>query len=98
MVVKEKRGRRRYIAFTVSAAHTKDSLVRSLREFPGAPYVIQCSEGWAIVRCSPEETDASVSAMLLADPSSVSLRTSGTLAALRGRYPELERLRPPKKF
>jgi len=98
MAVKEKRGRRRYVAFTVDRSLTRDSLIRMLKAHPNAPYVVQCSEGWAVVRCSPDDIDNVVSAMRLADPSSVSLRTSGTLATLRDRYPELERLRPPKKF
>jgi RNase P/RNase MRP subunit POP5 len=98
MVVKEKRGRRRYIAFTVSPGLTRDSLIHLLKERSGGlPYVVQCGEGWAIVRCSPKEIDISVSAMNLADPSSVSLRTSGTLATLRDRYPELKRLRPVRR-
>jgi len=98
MTVKEKRGRRRYVAFTVDRGLTRDLLMRSLKAFPDAPYVVQCSEGWAVVRCSPDEIDNAVAAMRTADPSSVSLRTSGTLATLRDRYPELQRLRPPKKF
>ncbi|MDR0334782.1 MAG: hypothetical protein LBH69_02715 [Methanomassiliicoccaceae archaeon] len=98
MAVKEKRGRRRYIAFTVDAGLTKDSLVRSLRaRSDAAPYVVQCAEGWAIVRCSPADIDITISAMRDSDPSSASLRTSGTLAALRDAYPELKRLRPVKK-
>ena len=97
MAVKEKRGRRRYIAFTADRSLTRDTLIRMLKAHPNAPYVVQCSEGWGIVRCSPEDIDAAVSAMRLADPSSVSLRTSGTLATLRDRYPELERLRPVRE-
>jgi len=98
MAVKEKRGRRRYIAFIMSPAHTKESLIRSLRPLSDAPpYVVQCAEGWAVVRCAPGEIDRTISIMKDADPSSASLRTSGTLASLRDAYPELKRLRPPKR-
>jgi len=98
MTVREKRGRRRYIAFTVSREHTKDSLIRALRARTGVPpYVVQCAEGWAIVRCAPDETEVTISLVNDADPPSASLRTSGTLASLRDAYPELKRLRPPKK-
>ncbi|MCL2142902.1 MAG: hypothetical protein FWH44_01390 [Methanomassiliicoccaceae archaeon] len=98
MTVKEKRGRRRYIAFTVDPRMTKDALISLLRKHSGAPpYVVQCAEGWAIVRCAPEETDVVISLMLLTDPSSVSLKTSGTLSSLRERYAELKRLRPVRK-
>ena len=98
MTVKEERGRRRYVAFTVDRSLTRDSLIRMLKASPDAPYVVQCAEGWAIVRCSPGDIDNVISTVRRADPSSVSLRTSGTLATLRDRYPELQRLRPPKKF
>jgi RNase P/RNase MRP subunit POP5 len=95
--VKEKRGRRRYIAFTVSAELTKETLISALRSVCSEPpYVIQCGEGWAIVRCSPAAAETTISRMRLADPSSSSLRTSGTLRTLRDLYPELKRLRPKK--
>jgi hypothetical protein len=99
MVVKEKRGRRRYVLFTVDRSLTKDTLISALRNICSEPpYVILCAEGWAIVRCSPENRDASVKNMNGADPSSASVRTSGTLSSLYERYPALERLRPPKKM
>jgi len=99
MVVKEKRGRRRYIAFTMHPGITKESLISSLRRLCGdPPYVVQCGEGWAIVRCSPNDVDETVGLVRLADPSSVSLKTSGTLRTLRNTYSELKRLRPKKKM
>ena len=98
MAVKEKRGRRRYVAFTVREDLRKETLISALRRLgDDPPYVVQCGEGWAILRCSPEDVDDTISQMKDADPSSVSLRTSGTLRTLRGMYSELERLRPPKK-
>ena len=98
MVVKEKRGRRRYIAFTVSAGLGKDTLIASLRKVCDVPpYVVLCAEGWAVVRCSPADVDIVIGIMKNADASSVSLRTSGTLASLYDRYPRLRELRPPKK-
>jgi len=98
MTVKEKRGRRRYIAFTIGAEITKDAMISRLRKVCGEPpYVIQCSEGWMIVRCTPSDIDETIRIVRLADPSSSSLRTSGTLASLRSEYPELGRLRPVRK-
>ena len=99
MVVKSKRGRRRYIAFTVDPELTKDSLIARLRRIDQdrTPHVIQCAEGWCIVRCSPNEREPTISIMTTADPTSKSLRTSGTVITLRQRYPELMRLRPPPK-
>ena len=98
MTVKEKRGRRRYVVFTVSAGLTKDALIGALRNVCGdPPYVVQCAGGWAVVRCSPADVDRVIEKMGLADASSVSLRTSGTLASLYGRYPDLKRSRPIRK-
>jgi len=99
VTVKEKRGRRRYIAFRISPEITKDALISSLRMLCNEPpYVIQCAEGWSILRCSPENIDETKELMRRVDASSVSLRTSGTLATLRDVYPELKRLRPAKKM
>jgi len=98
MTVKEKRGRRRYIAFTTDPLLTKEAVISLLRKLSDVPpYVVQCAEGWTIVRCAPGDIDDTIALIGLADPSSVSLRTSGTLASLRDRYPELKRLRPVKK-
>ena len=99
MVVKSKRGRRRYIAFTVSEGLTKESLAGKLAAFAGEnpPKVIQCAEGWCILRCSPQERNRTIELMSAADPESKSLRTSGTLITLRRRYPRLMETRPPSR-
>ena len=99
MVVKSKRGRRRYIAFVTDPSLTKESLIARLREIDGSnvPHVIQCSEGWCILRCAPKEREETIDFMKVADPTSRSLCTSGTVITLRQRYPELMRLRPPPK-
>ena len=96
MTVKEKRGRRRYVAFTVRPELTKECLIASLRNLRDPPYVVQCAEGWAIVRCSPRDLEETIAVINETEPSSVSLRTSGTLSSLRNRYPELKRLRPKR--
>lgn len=99
MVVKSVRGRRRYIAFTVDQSLTREALIGKLKAFRGdsAPRVIQCSEGWCILRCAPKEREDTISLMSAIDPSSKSLRTSGTLITLRQRYPRLMETRPPAR-
>ena len=98
MVVKSKRGRKRYVAFTVNPELTKDKAVSDLRTLcDDPPYVIQCAEGWMIIRCSPYDSEEAIRLVKAADPSSVSLKTSGTLATLRKAYPELKRLRPARR-
>ncbi|MCQ2056031.1 MAG: hypothetical protein MJY64_00955 [archaeon] len=55
------------------------------------PYVVQCSNGWAIVECRPEEVKKTVLVMSMIDPFSVSLLTSGTIISLRRKYPNLQK-------
>ena len=99
MVVKSKRGRRRYIAFTVDANLTAEALAGKLKAFcsESAPKVIQCAEGWCILRCTPKECAETIALMSRIYPDSKSLRTSGTLITLRRRYPILQATRPPAK-
>lgn len=92
MTVKSERGRQRYIAFDVSPKMEKDALIKRFRSAgpDRIPYIIQCSSGKAIIRCSPKEKEESIRMMSLIDPSSVPLTTSGTLRKIRERYPELK--------
>lgn len=99
MVVKAVRGRRRYIVFTMDETFVRETLIPSLRSFAGdsAPYVVQCSKGWCIVRCRPEEVEQTCELMKKVDPTSESKLTSGTLMTLRKKYPILQQLRPPAR-
>jgi RNase P/RNase MRP subunit POP5 len=92
MVVKSKRGRRRYIAFSVSPELRKEALIRGLRQVDpdNPPYIIQLAGGKAVVRCSPDKREGTILAVSQTDPSSVSLLTSGTLRTIRDAYPELK--------
>ena len=94
MVVKSVRGRRRYVAFTVDKELTRSTLIPKLQALFGenAPYVVQCSEGWAVIGI-----DDAVAMMSKALPGCRSLSTSGTLRTLRQRYPRLQETRPPRK-
>ncbi|MDR2698859.1 MAG: hypothetical protein LBB30_04205 [Candidatus Methanoplasma sp.] len=94
--MKERRGRQRYVVFGVSPDLTKDILIKRFRSVSpeNPPYVVQCVSGKAVIRCSPAGRDDVVRIMLLADPSSSSLVASGTIRAVRRKYPELK---PAKK-
>lgn len=95
MVVKEVRGRRRYILFSVSADVTKESLIRGLRGLTSEPpYIVQCVPGKVIIRCSPDKRDETISLMERLDGAPYPIVTSGTLKTIRDKYPEL---RTPKK-
>lgn len=92
MVVKSKRGRRRYIAFMVSPSMDKGTLINGLNSACSeneSVYVVQCQNERAIIRCPPEMVERSIELMGEVDPCSVSMLTSGTLKTLRGKYPEL---------
>lgn len=89
MVVKEKRGRRRYILFRMDHnPRSKEAFVSFLRSNLDTrgyiPYVIQCKDDLVIVRCQPGERDEAIQAM--ESLGGRSLLTSGTLRKLRTRY------------
>ena len=99
MTVKEKRGRRRYIAFKVISDKGvyREDLLFALRASSTkmgitTPKLIQFDEMKGIVRCS--NLDKEVTIQLLHDVGRTidngfeleTLRTSGTLKTLRNRY------------
>ncbi|MCL2318131.1 MAG: hypothetical protein FWC44_03660 [Methanomassiliicoccaceae archaeon] len=92
MVVKSKRGRRRYIVFEISPNLRRDALISSLVSVKGEnpPHLIQMDHGKAVVRCTPQNREDAVNAVSRADPKAVSLVTSGTLRKIRELYPELK--------
>ena len=93
MVVKESRGRRRYIAFSLGAPISKSELESRLPR-DGRIRVIQCATGWCIIRCTPADMESSKDAVIEACPGSESRSTSGNLITLRRRYPILQETRP----
>ena len=94
MVVKETRGRRRYVAFSLNGQIPKSDLEGRLSSSGIRIRVIQCAGGWCIIRCSPDDLEASKGAVLKACPGSESKSTSGNLLTLRQRYPILWETRP----
>lgn len=95
MTVKSVRGRRRYVVFAVSPGLDRETVARRIpggRRFP----VIQCAEGYAVVRCAPAEISECAKAVGAVDPSSHIVTVSGTLKTLRDGNPVLKRTAPPK--
>ncbi len=94
MVVKEKRGRRRYIAFTSDEKVSNEDLVSALNSAFGergmkTPKIIQFDGRKGIVRTSDVDKAKSIEILnsISGRPFSLStLRTSGTLRTLRERY------------
>lgn len=94
MVVKEKRGRRRYIAFRVDGKLSDEQLLAKLNATLSpkgikVPKVIQFDGRMGILRCSPLDKEKVVSLLAeRSDPQGMieTLSTSGTLLTLRQKY------------
>ena len=89
MVVKSERGRRRYVFFEVPQHVRRDDVSQAL-EGIGSVKVITCSDGRAVVRCSPDDREAVTRRMSEGFDGCRPVRTSGTLRGLRDRYPSLK--------
>ena len=95
MVVKEKRGRRRYVAFVLGEPVSKSVLEDGIRRTGYSQVsVIQCAGGWCILRCEPWLLERLNGIMDKACPGSRSMSTSGNLITLRREYPILWETRP----
>lgn len=99
MVVKEKRGRRRYIAFRVASKISDVELLAALNATLTprgikVPKVMQFDGRMGIIRCSPLDKDKVISALNERSETRLgieTLSTSGTLLTLREKYfPESE--------
>lgn len=88
MVVKSKRGRRRYIYFRVPRDVRRDGLAESLEGIASVK-VITCHGGEAVVRCSPADRPDIESRLKSKGPEYRPVKTSGTLRTLRAEYPSL---------
>ena len=91
MVVKEKRGRRRYIAFETSESMDAETVSREIissavRLGARPPKLIQFEGRRGIVRCLEPEMKATLELLNDAELTMKTLRTSGTLKTLRERY------------
>lgn len=97
-MVKDKRGRRRYIAFSLTQGGpvTKSGLISMLREASrergiGEPRVMQFDGGRGIVRCAHTFKDETIEILKVlgegrGDFQIMTLSTSGTLKKLREKY------------
>jgi RNase P/RNase MRP subunit POP5 len=94
MVVKEKRGRRRYVAFHTDRKITDEELLAAFTSTFSpkgikVPKVIQFDGCKGIFRCPPSDKDRVIDALAHRTSnvfSLVTLSTSGTLRTLREKY------------
>lgn len=98
MVVKSRRGRRRYIVFTADESMVRDDMSTIVDSF-GIPSVklITCGKGKAVIRCDPGHRDELIAAYSIALPEHHSIKTSGTLRTLRDDDPSIRVPRKRKK-
>jgi RNase P/RNase MRP subunit POP5 len=91
MVVKEKRGRRRYVAFETSDIIDAETVSReiissAMRLGVRPPKLIQFEGRRGIVRSYEPEKEQTIELINKAELTMKTLRTSGTLKTLRERY------------
>jgi RNase P/RNase MRP subunit POP5 len=91
MVVKEKRGRRRYVAFETSEMIDPETVSRAIitsavKLGVRPPKLIQFEGNRGIVRSLEPEKEATLELMNTSELRMKTLRTSGTLKTLRERY------------
>ena len=94
MVVKESRGRRRYVAFSLGEPISKPELEKRMASTGYRIQITQCAGGWCIIRCEPRLVERSREIMSKVCPGSESKSTSGNLITLRRKYPILWQTRP----
>ena len=95
MVVKEKRGRRRYVAYELGGSVAKSELEEGIRSTGYSQIsIVQCAGGWCILRCEPWLLERLDGIMGKVSPGSESKSTSGNLITLRRKYPILWETRP----
>ncbi len=88
MVVKSKRGRRRYTAFEVPPGTGRGDLESAVSGIASAK-VVTVDGGYAVIRSSPEDRGV-LEERVSGAVGGASFDCSGTLKALRGRHPQLE--------
>lgn len=94
MVVKEKRGRRRYIVFMTDRKISDEGLIAFLNATLSprgikVPKVVQFDGRRGIIRCSPTDKDVVIEALNHGRSPGITietLSTSGTLLTLREKY------------
>ncbi len=93
MVVKEKRGRRRYVAFRTDQKASDEELLATLTSTFSpmgikVPKLIQFDGSKGIFRCSPKDKDRVLNTLARSGfgLSIITLSTSGTLITLREKY------------
>ncbi|HEV8595778.1 MAG TPA: hypothetical protein VGR51_09640 [Thermoplasmata archaeon] len=85
MVVRDKVGRNRYIAFVVTPPVEKSRLVAALKAGPGSdrPWLVEYDGGRGLVRCPHTAKDATIAFLNELRVGASRLRTTGTSGTIR---------------
>jgi len=85
VVVKDKVGRHRYVAFLVTPPVEKARLVAALRTAPGPdrPWLVTYDGGRGLVRCAHTAKDATIAFLNALRIGDARLRTTGTSGTIR---------------
>lgn len=94
MAVRSSYGRKRYIAFDLGCHVSKKKLETDLSKSSHPIRVMQCAEGWCILKCEPKHMTHVTEIVSKIIPGAVSKSTSGSLLTLRKRYMILRSTRP----
>ena len=97
MVVKSKRGRRRYVVFQVEKTLQKNTVIDVLNAKKIELYVVQCDSGFCVIRTPHDQVEKTIETICNTFESSSSLSISGTLKTLRNKYPILEKTKQKKR-
>ena len=100
MVVRDKVGRNRYVAFVVAPPVERSRLTAALRDGPVRLLLVEYDGGRGLVRCAhtaKEETIAFLNALRVGNARLRTVGTSGTIRKAREKYLAPRRPREPPK-
>ncbi|TLZ53373.1 MAG: hypothetical protein E6K18_00245 [Methanobacteriota archaeon] len=85
MVVRDKVGRNRYVAFVVTPPVEKARLLAALKSAPGSdrPWLVDYDGGRGLVRCAHTSKDATIELLNALRIGDARLRTTGTSGTIR---------------
>lgn len=91
MVVRDRTGRNRYIAFVVAPPADRRALLAALRESPERLHLVEYADGRGLVQCAHTAKDATVaflSGLRVGDATVRTVGTSGTIRRAKRKYLE----------
>lgn len=91
MVVRDRTGRNRYVAFVVAPAADRRALLAALRDSPQRLHLVEYVGGRGLVQCAHTAKDATIaflSSLRVGDATVRTVGTSGTIRRAKRKYLE----------